>query len=124
MFTAGRDLRREGSLLDTLDLTATPMGARLLRRRLGQPLCDIDAIDRRLDAVAYCHESALRRARLVELLGDVRDIERLAARVVAGSAQPRELVALRRGLEAAAALKRMLHEAPASQAAMMRRRSR
>ena len=38
LFTAGRDLRREGSLLATLDLTSTSMGARLLRRRLGQPL--------------------------------------------------------------------------------------
>ncbi|HEY7801039.1 MAG TPA: DNA mismatch repair protein MutS [Dehalococcoidia bacterium] len=111
IFTAGRDLRREGSLLATLDLTVTPMGARLLRRQLGQPLCDVAAINRRLDAVAYCHDSALRRARMVELLGDVRDIERLAARVVAGSAQPRELVTLRCGLEAATALKRMLCEA-------------
>ena len=38
LFTAGRDLRRDGSLLATLDLTSTSMGARLLRRRLGQPL--------------------------------------------------------------------------------------
>jgi len=100
LFTAGRDLRRDGSLLDTLDLTRTSMGARLLRRRLGQPLVDIVAIDRRLDAVEFCCESALRRTRLAELLGSVPDIERLVARVVAGAAQPRELVALRRGLEA------------------------
>ncbi|MHB8378172.1 MAG: DNA mismatch repair protein MutS [Dehalococcoidia bacterium] len=108
IFTAGRDLRREGSLLATLDLTSTSMGARLLRRRLGQPLCGIDAIERRLDAVSYCHESALRRARLGELLGDVADIERLTSRVVAGSAQPRELVALQRGLEAGVALRAAL----------------
>jgi DNA mismatch repair protein MutS len=100
LFTAGPDLRRDGSLLDTLDLTRTSMGARLLRRRLGQPLVDIAAIDRRLDAVEFCCESALRRARLAELLGSVPDLERLVARVVAGAAQPRELVALRRGLEA------------------------
>jgi len=99
LFTAGRDLRREGSLLATLDLTATAMGARLLRRRLGQPLVDIAAIDRRLDEVAYCHESALRRGRLGELLHGMPDLERLAGRIVAGMAQPRELVALRRGLE-------------------------
>ncbi len=99
LFTAGQDLRRDGSLLATLDLTSTAMGARMLRRRLGQPLVDIAAIERRLDAVAYCHESAMRRARLTELLRAVPDLERLIGRVVAGSAQPRELVALRRGLE-------------------------
>jgi DNA mismatch repair protein MutS len=99
LFTAGRDLRREGSLLATLDLTSTSMGARLLRRRLGQPLVDIGAIDRRLDAVAFCHESAMRRARLAELLRAMPDLERLVGRIVAGSVQPRELVALRRGLE-------------------------
>ena len=99
LFTAGRDLRRDSSLLATLDLTSTLMGARLLRRRLGQPLVDIAAIERRLDAVAYCHDSALRRARLIALLRQMPDIERLVGRVVAGLALPRELVALRRGLE-------------------------
>jgi DNA mismatch repair protein MutS len=100
LFAAGPDLRREGSLLATLDLTCTSMGARLLRRRIGQPLMEIAAIERRLDAVAFCHESALRRARLVELLRGVPDLERLVGRIAAGQAQPRELVALRRGLEA------------------------
>ncbi len=99
IFTAGRDLRREGSLLSTLDLTSTAMGSRLLRRRLGQPLCDVAEIERRLDAVAYCNESALRRARLQELLHAMPDLERVVGRIVAGAAQPRDLVSLRRGLE-------------------------
>jgi DNA mismatch repair protein MutS len=99
IFSAGRDLRRDGSLLATLDLTSTAMAARLLRRRLGLPLVDVTAIERRLDAVAYCHESALRRARLIELLRAMPDLERLTGRVVAGSAQPRDVVGLRRGLE-------------------------
>jgi len=105
LFSAGLDNRRDGSLLHTLDLTCSSMGARLLRRRIGQPLCDIAAIEPRLDEVAYCHESALRRGRLRELLGSLPDLERVVARVVAGSAQPRELVALRRGLEAVPAIK-------------------
>jgi DNA mismatch repair protein MutS len=99
LFTAGRDNRREGSLLATLDLTSTAMGARLLRRRVGQPLIDITAIRARLDAVGYFHESALRRGRIADLLKSMPDIERLVSRIVAGTAQPRELVALRRGLE-------------------------
>ncbi len=99
LFAAGPDLRRDGSLLATLDLTATSMGARLLRRRIGQPLVDLTAIERRLDGVTYCHESPMRRARLSTLLRGTPDTERLVGRIVAGSAQPRELVALRRGLE-------------------------
>jgi DNA mismatch repair protein MutS len=98
LFGAGRDVRREGSLLATLDLTSTSMGSRLLRRRIGQPLTDIAVIERRLDEVAYCHESATRRSRVAALLKSIPDLERLTARIVAGSAQPRELVALRRGL--------------------------
>ncbi len=99
LFSAGLDNRREGSLLSTLDLTSTAMGARMLRRRIGQPLVDVAAIDRRLDAVAFCHDSALRRTQLNDLLRSIPDIERLVSRIAAGSAQPRELVALRRGLE-------------------------
>ena len=112
LFAAGLDLRREGSLLATLDLTSTSVGARMLRRRIGQPLVDIAAIERRLDAVAYFHESALRRAKLIEILRDVPDLERLVSRIVAGLAQPRELVALRRGLEAVADLRAELVGAP------------
>ncbi len=108
LFAAGRDLRRDGSLLATLDLTNTSMGARLLRRRVGQPLCDIAAIDARLDAVAFCHESALRRTLMIDLLRGVPDLERLVSRIVAGSAMPRELVALRRGLEAVPQLRAAL----------------
>jgi DNA mismatch repair protein MutS len=99
LFSAGLDSRREGSLLATLDITSTSMGSRLLRRRIGQPLTEIAAIERRLDAVAWCHESALRRGRLIDPLRGVPDLERLVARIAAGSAQPREVVALRRGLE-------------------------
>jgi DNA mismatch repair protein MutS len=108
LFSAGLDGRREGSLLQTLDLTCSSIGARLLRRRIGQPLCDTGAIERRLDEVAFCHESALRRGRLRDLLGSLPDLERVVARVVAGSAHPRELVALRRGLEAVPAVRTAL----------------
>jgi DNA mismatch repair protein MutS len=118
LFSAGLDNRRDGSLLHTLDLTCSSMGARLLRRRLGQPLRDIPVIERRLDEVAFCHEGALRRTRLRDLLASVPDLERIVARVVAGSAQPRELVALRRGLEVVPLLRRALGEDDAFDARM------
>jgi DNA mismatch repair protein MutS len=110
LYTAGRENRREGSLLATLDLTGTSMGARLLRRRVGQPLIDITTINQRLDAVEHAHESALRRGRLLELLRAMPDLERLVSRIVAGMAQPRELVALRRGLELAPQLRDALEQ--------------
>jgi DNA mismatch repair protein MutS len=119
LFSAGLDNRREGSLLHTLDLTSTSMGARLLRRRIGQPLCDIPAIDHRLDEVAFCYDSALRRTRLRELLAKVPDLERILARVVAGSALPRELVAIRLGLETVPVLRESMgDQLPAIASAM------
>jgi len=105
LFGAGLEQRREGSLLHALDLTATAMGARLLRRRLGQPLCNLDAIERRQDEVQWAHDSALRRGQIRDLLAAIPDLERVIGRVVAGSAQPRELVGLRRGLETARAVR-------------------
>jgi len=87
------------TLLSVLDLTRTPMGGRLLRRWIGQPLRGREAIERRLDGIAALHESALVRARLDALLAKMGDLERLANRVRAGSGSPREVVALRLGLE-------------------------
>src|SRR5207253_9413450 len=75
------------------------------RGRLGRRLTDMAEVERHLDGVEYCCESGLRRGRLRELLGDAPDIERLMSRIVAGSALPRELLGLRRGLEAAPALR-------------------
>ena len=58
----------KGSLLDVLDDTLTPMGGRLLRRWLSQPLLDVAAINRRLDAVQAFHENTSLRLDLRELL--------------------------------------------------------
>src|SRR5207253_92377 len=91
---------RRGSLLDTLDQTRTPMGARLLGGRLGQPLTDPAAIDARLDRVAYFVADGVGRAATREVLRELPDLERILGRVVAAGASPRDLAALRRGLEA------------------------
>ncbi|MGB2694308.1 MAG: DNA mismatch repair protein MutS [Dehalococcoidia bacterium] len=107
LFAAGRQAKREHSLLGVLDLTKTALGARLLARRLGQPLVDRAAIEARLDQVQYFFESALRRGRAQELLAQVPDIERLCGRVVTNLASPRDLVGLRRGLELAPALREL-----------------
>jgi len=85
---------RTGTLLDVLDRTLTPMGARLLRQWLLAPLTDRAAIDARLDAVGALAADPLARGALREALDGVRDVERLASKAAAGRATPRELRAL------------------------------
>ncbi|HEU5260351.1 MAG TPA: DNA mismatch repair protein MutS [Gemmatimonadales bacterium] len=83
------------TLLEVLDHTLTPMGARLLRRSLLAPLVDPAAITARLDAVDVLFRDARGRDRVREALDGVRDLERLAGRAALGRATPRELGALR-----------------------------
>ena len=100
LFTAGRNERREHSLLATLDQTRTPMGGRLLRRWLGQPLLDLEELERRLDAVSYFFNDAFLRAGTGSSLSRVPDLERILGRIKAGVVAPRELIALKAGLDA------------------------
>ena len=83
------------TLLEVLDRTLTPMGARLLRRWMLAPLVDPAAINARLDAVEVLVRDGRGRERLREALDGVRDLERLAGRAALGRATPRELGALR-----------------------------
>ena len=111
LFEGGRWGARGQSLLSVLDCTQTPMGARLLRRWIGQPLLDLNALERRLGAVAWLHESDVRRQRMRAELAEVTDMERAMQRIGAGAAQPRELAGLRRSLERVPALLRLAGEA-------------
>jgi len=79
-----------GSLLSVLDITLTPMGGRLLRRWLGQPLLSRHALEGRLDIVTAWQRNALLRAELRESLRGLGDLERWTNRCVQGSAQPRD----------------------------------
>ena len=99
---------RSHSLLNVLDCTRTSMGARLLRRWLGQPLVDVAEIDSRLDAVALFVDQTLIRARLREALGSVSDVERLINRVVTGASGPRELRSLGTSLQQLPAINQIL----------------
>jgi len=95
-----REGQRKGSLLWVLDKTRTAMGGRLLRRRINQPLLDVDALNRRLDAVEAWVNAPLERAELRELLRKIGDIERWANRCTQKIALPRDLVGLRESLRA------------------------
>jgi len=88
-------LREGTTLLEVLDRTLTPMGARLLRSWLLAPLVQSAAITARLDAVEVLVGDARGRDRLREGLDGVRDVERLAGRAALGRATARELGALR-----------------------------
>ena len=67
---------KKGSLLDALDATRTPMGGRLLRRWLHQPLLNLDQLNTRLDAVEAWHGDEGARAGLRGILRQVGDLER------------------------------------------------
>ena len=99
LFEGGRWGGKEQSLLRVLDCTESPMGARLLRRWLAEPLLDIGTLRRRHDAVGWLVERGVSRRRLQVLLRGVGDVERALHRIGAGVAVPREVVALRRALE-------------------------
>ncbi|MEX0691238.1 MAG: DNA mismatch repair protein MutS [Gemmatimonadales bacterium] len=86
------------TLLGLLDRTTTPMGARLLRRWLLEPLRALDAITARHDAVDVLARDARGRERLREALDGIRDLERLGGRAAAGRASPRDLGVLRDSL--------------------------
>jgi DNA mismatch repair protein MutS len=89
-----RGADRAGTLLDVLDRTMTPMGARLMRAWVLAPLTDQTEIEGRLDAVQALVRDPLARGALRTALDGVRDIERLAGKAAAGRANPRELGAL------------------------------
>lgn len=93
-----------GSLLEVLDRCVTPMGRRLLRQWVSKPLLDLEHIRQRQIGVATLHAEGLRRAELRAALKPLGDLERLANRVLGGSAQPRDLVAIRETLDAVPAV--------------------
>ena len=99
LFEGGRGGQRELSLLAAIDRTRTAMGSRLLRRWLGQPLLDLAALEQRLEAVDSFYRDGLARGAVAAALAGVADLERIIGRVVAGSVAPRELLALKSGLE-------------------------
>jgi DNA mismatch repair protein MutS len=105
---------RRGSLLSILDCTSTPLGARRLRRWLLYPLLDPKEIGARQDGVQDLVDRFALRQKLKVGLRKIQDLERLAGRVVSGSASPKDLVAIRETLRAVSELRAQLDaiEAP------------
>ena len=97
-----------GSLLGVLDKTITPMGARLLRVWVSQPLLNLDEINARLDQVAALHQDGVLRAEARAALKPLGDLERLVNRVLGGTATPRDTGAIRTALAAIPKLKEII----------------
>jgi DNA mismatch repair protein MutS len=114
VFQGSRPGDRSLSLLGVLDMTRTPMGGRLLRRWLSQPLLDLPELRRRQDAVEWFCRSPLQRERMRAALGQVGDLERTVNRTRAGLSTPREVVSLGRGLSTLPQVRALLGEDPAS----------
>jgi DNA mismatch repair protein MutS len=109
-----RERKVRGSLLGVLDQTLTPMGGRLLRARLAQPLLDRAELEARLDEVQAFYENTILRGQVCEVLGDVSDVERLTNRVLAGVARPRDIVGICKSLEIVPELVEMMQGNPDS----------
>ncbi len=92
--------RRAGTLIDSFDRAITSLGARRLRAWLLSPLAEVEEILYRQDAVAELVRESAALDQFPEALGEIQDLERIASRISYRSAGPRDLVALRRSLEA------------------------
>jgi DNA mismatch repair protein MutS len=102
------DAPRNASLYGALNRTTTPMGARLLRQWLSQPLAKVEPIRQRQDAVQTFIENSFGLDAFRQQLAKVRDLERTLGRLSSGSGNARDLAALRMALEQIPALKEVL----------------
>ncbi|MCK4749938.1 MAG: DNA mismatch repair protein MutS, partial [Bacteroidales bacterium] len=93
------------TLLDVMDQTVTPMGARLLKRWLALPLKDVLLIRERHNMVEYIRDDESFRDFLGEKVKQIGDLERIISKVAVGRIMPRELVQLKKALDAVAPLK-------------------
>ena len=101
---------KKSTLLYLLDQTKTAMGSRMLRDWIDRPLQRVDEINRRLSAVSIIfHDMALRK-NLQQRLGGIYDIERLCSRIVYGTINARDCVALRNSLQRIPAIRALLSD--------------
>ncbi|WP_260260926.1 DNA mismatch repair protein MutS [Vibrio intestinalis] len=88
----------DNTLAEVLDQTATPMGSRMLKRWLHQPMRCVDTLNQRLDAIGNIKDLAL-FTELQPVLKQIGDIERILARLALRSARPRDLARLRNAMQ-------------------------
>ncbi|WET48092.1 DNA mismatch repair protein MutS [Chryseobacterium indologenes] len=97
------------SLLDIIDKTSTPMGGRLLRRRIILPLKSVDEISRRLSLIDFLNENDPLKYEIGQLLKSISDLDRLMGKLAAEKISPKELGYLRQSLINIHKIKALLH---------------
>lgn len=102
-----RDGEKEGSLLWVIDETVTPMGGRLLRSWLLNPLLDCERIKQRQDAVSSLIEDSSKFSKIQNLFKEISDIERLTSKIDNGTANARDFLALKYSLKILPELKNL-----------------
>lgn len=105
-----RDRSFQGSLLWAIDRTKTPMGGRLIKQWLEQPLQDIQEINYRLDSVEEFIDDRDLACNVDEILGKFNDLERISTRITNNSVNARELVALKDSLNELPELAKIVEE--------------
>jgi len=93
------------TLADVIDRTVSPMGGRLLKKWLSLPLKDIEPVTERHEAVEYIVNSPEFRADIRRQVEQVGDLERMVSKIATGRINPREVVQLKRSLQAVTPLK-------------------
>ncbi|THE63786.1 DNA mismatch repair protein MutS [Salinadaptatus halalkaliphilus] len=102
----------EGSLFATIDHTETSAGRRRLTEWLCRPRRSLEVLERRQKSVAALSTAALARERLQETLGEAYDLERLASKATHGSADARDLLAVRDTLSVLPAIAETIESTP------------
>ncbi|MDR3024172.1 DNA mismatch repair protein MutS [Chryseobacterium sp.] len=97
------------SLLDIIDKTSTPMGGRLLRRRIILPLKSVNEIMRRLSLIDFLNENDHLKYEICQLLKSISDLDRLMGKLAAEKISPKELGYLRQSLINIHKIKALLH---------------
>ena len=97
------------SLLDIVDKTSTPMGGRLLRRRLILPLKSVIEINRRLDLVEFFNKEENLKYEILQLLKSISDLDRLMGKLASEKIYPKEVGYLRQSLINIQEIKKLLH---------------
>lgn len=104
------DGQKYGTLISILDETETPMGGRLLKKWIFQPLKVVAPINERLDAVSEFHSGTQLREKVRSQISGFVDLERLAAKISMGKVSPRELVMLKSSLKELPLIKKTLDD--------------